>query len=109
MRAIAYASLALAFVLLDAGSVIAAEYDVKGMVVRVDRGRKIFSASIEEIPNYMRAMTMPFEVRNETDLDTVVPGALIEFVLVVDRATSYAERLRVIRYQSVEPDPFSAS
>src|SRR5204863_173312 len=59
--------------------------------------------------HYMRAMTMPFEVRNEPDLDTVVPGALIEFVLVVDRATSYAERLRVIRYQSVEPDPFSAS
>src|SRR5262245_54287949 len=95
--------------LLEATGVFAAQYDVKGMVVSVDRSRRTFTASIEEIPKYMRAMTMPFEVRNAADLDGLVPGALVEFVLVVDRTTSYAERVRITRYQSVEQDPFNAS
>ena len=109
MRAVKCASLTLALILLEATAVIAAQYDVKGMVVSVDRARNTFVASIEAIPDYMRAMTMAFEVRSRSELDGIAPGALVEFVLVVDRTTSYAEKLRVIRYQSVEQDPFTAS
>jgi protein SCO1 len=109
MRALIGVSLALALVLLEATTAAAAQYDVKGMVVGVDRGRKIFTASIEEIPNFMRAMTMPFEVRNTAELDGIAPGAIVEFVLIVDRTTSYAEKLRVVRYQAVESDPSTAS
>ena len=57
----------------------------------------------------MRAMTMPFEVRQAKDLDGLAPGAMVEFTLVVDAKTSYAERITVVRFQNVEQDPFAAS
>jgi len=87
----------------------AQEYAVKGMVVSVNRSAATFTASIDEIPGFMRAMTMPFEVRQAKDLDGLAPGAMVEFTLVVDAKTSYAERIKVVRFQSVEQDPFAAS
>ena len=86
----------------------AREYAVSGMVLSVDRARNVFIASIQEIPGFMRAMTMPFDVRQQKDLDGLVPGAAVEFTLVVDERTSHAERIRIVRYQSVEQDPLAA-
>ena len=86
----------------------AQEYPVTGMVLRVDRARNTFSASIRAIPGFMPAMAMPFEVRQRTDLDGLVPGATVSFVLVVSQKTSHAERIRIVRYQSVEQDPLAA-
>ena len=80
-----------------------------GMVLTVDRSRNTFTASIQAIPGFMPAMTMPFEVRQRKDLDGLVPGATVEFVLVVDQKSSHAERIRIVRYQSVEQDPLAAS
>ena len=82
---------------------------VKGMVVSVNRSAASFTASIEEIPGFMRAMTMPFEVRQVRELDGLAPGAMVEFTLVVDAKTSYAERIRIVKFQNVEQDPFAAS
>ena len=87
----------------------AEQYAVTGMVLQVDRPRNTFVASIQAIPGYMAAMSMPFEVRQATDLDGLVPGAIVEFTLVVDQISSHAERIRVLRYQSVELDPLAAS
>ena len=89
-------------------SVVAQEYPVTGMVLRVDRSRNTFTASIQAIPGFMPAMAMPFEVHQPTDLDGLVPGVAVEFVLVVDRKSSHAERIRIVRYQSVEQDPLAA-
>ena len=89
-------------------SVTAHEYPAAGMVLTVDRARYTFSASIQAIPGVMPAMAMPFAVRQLEDLDGLVPGAVVEFVLVVDGTSSRAERIRLVRYQSVEPDPLAA-
>jgi protein SCO1/2 len=90
-------------------SVAAQEYPVTGMVLSVDRSHNAFTASIQAIPGFMPAMTMPFEVRQRKDLDGLAPGAVVEFRLVVDQKTSHGARIRVVRYQSVEPDPLAAS
>jgi protein SCO1/2 len=87
----------------------AQEYSVTGMVLKVERARLTFTASIQAIPGFMAAMAMPFEVRQAKDLDGLVPGASVAFVLVVNGNTSYAERIRVVRYQSTEQDPLAAS
>jgi len=87
----------------------AQQYPVAGMVVTVDRSSNSFTASIQAIPGYMRAMTMPFEVRETKELDGLAPGAIVEFTLRVDQHSSRAERIRVVRYQSVEQDPFTAN
>jgi protein SCO1/2 len=99
-----------ALLLLAVQSTVAAqEYAVTGMVLAVDRARNAFTASIQAVPGFMQAMTMPFEVRQRNDLDGLVPGAVVEFMLVVHQKSSHAERIRLVRYQSVEPDPLAAA
>lgn len=87
----------------------AQQYPAKGMVLSVNRAASSFTASIEEIPGFMKAMTMPFEVRLAKDLDGLAPGAMVEFTLVVDAKTSYAQGIKIVRFQNVEQDPFAAS
>jgi protein SCO1/2 len=87
----------------------AQEHLVSGMVLKVDRAHNRFTASIHAIPGYMPAMTMPFEVRQSKDLDGLVPGASVEFRLVVSQNSSHADRIRILRYQSVEQDPLTAN
>ena len=89
-------------------AVAAAEYPVIGMVLKIDRSRNSFVASIQAIPGFMPAMAMPFEVRHSNDLEGLVPGAAVEFTLIVNGNSSYAERIRIVRYQSVEQDPLAA-
>lgn len=85
------------------------DYAVTGMVVSVDRPAKAFTASINEIPGFMAAMTMQFDVRDPKELDGIAPGAIIEFTLVTSPTGSRAERVHVVRFDNAQPDPFSAS
>src|SRR5689334_10079836 len=87
----------------------AQQYPVKGMVVSVNLAASKFTESTEEIPGFMRAMTMPFEVRQVKELDGLAPGAMVEFTLVVEAKTSYAQGITIVRFQNVEQDPFAAS
>ena len=84
------------------------EYVVKGMVVSVNPTARSFVVSHERIAGLMDAMTMPFDVRQASDLRDLVPGAVVEFTLVVGDSTSYATRIAVRRYQTVEQDPSTA-
>lgn len=90
-------------------SALAQQYPVTGMVLKVDRPRNTFTVSHQAIPGLMPAMTMSFDVRQAGDLDGLVPGAVVEFTLVVDKKSAYAEGIRVVPYHSVEPDPLAAS
>ena len=83
-------------------------YPVTGMVVKMDPYHKTFVASCQEIPGYMPAMAMPFEVHEAKELDNVTPGTTVEFTLVVEKDSSYAEQIKIRRYESVEQDPFAA-
>jgi protein SCO1/2 len=87
----------------------APHYAVRGMVVAVNRPAKTFTASIEAIPGYMPAMTMPFAVRQTGELDALAPGAIVEFTLIVESNASHAEQIRVVPFENVQQDPFSAS
>jgi protein SCO1/2 len=78
------------------------------MVLESDPARLRFVASIETIPGFMTAMTMPFTVRKAADLSGLVPGAVVDFTLVVSPTASYAEGIRIRRFQSVEQDPLAA-
>jgi protein SCO1/2 len=86
----------------------AERYAVSGMVLKVDPARRTFVASIEKIPGFMEAMTMAFDVKDVEELAGLVPGAIVDFTLVVDKSSSYAEGIRIRRYQSVEQDPLTA-
>ena len=95
--------------ILVAHSIQAAErYLVQGMVLQVDRSQKSFLVSHDSIPGFMQAMTMPFDVRDVKELNGLAPGSMVEFTLIVDRNSAYAERLRLRPYVTAEQDPLTA-
>jgi protein SCO1/2 len=98
-----------AWLLLSTGSAWAAQqFSVTGMVLNVDQTHKIFVVSCQSIPGYMDAMVMPFEVRQVKDLDGLTPGMTVDFSLVIDKESNYAERIQIRHYESVEQDPLTA-
>ena len=96
--------------LLPAASALAADrqYPVRGMVLQVDAASRTMVVSHEAIAGLMGAMTMPFAVRDAEELRAVVPGAVVEFTLVVGASAAEAIGVRVRRYESVEQDPLTA-
>lgn len=103
-----FASITL-LLLLSAGSTFAAQrFPVTGLVLKVDRSRRILAVSCESIPGYMDAMIMPFEVRDAKDLDGLAAGMTVDFTLVIEKESNYAEHVQIKRYESVEQDPLTA-
>lgn len=102
-------AVALVALLCQGSRLAAEEYAVTGMIVSVSPAARTFTASIQAIPNYMAAMTMPFEVRDRAALGGLAPGIVVTFTLKVERDAAYAEGIRIVHYQNTEQDPFSAS
>ncbi len=104
------AGVAVLAVLCSGGAVGAAdrEYAVRGMVVSVDASARSFTVSHDRIDGFMEAMTMPFDVRDPGELRGLVPGAIVEFALIVGSESAYATRIAVRRYETVERDPSTA-
>jgi protein SCO1 len=102
------ATLVLLLLTLAHGARAAERYAVTGMVLETDPARRTFIASIETIPGFMAAMSMPFEVRDAKELAGLVPGTTIEFTLVVEKTSSHAEGIRIRHYRGVEQDPLAA-
>src|SRR6202453_3245763 len=99
----------VAWLLLSTSSAWAAQqFSVTGMVLKVDQPHKIFVVSCQSIPGYMDAMVMPFEVRQVKDLDGLAPGMTVDFSLVIDKESNYAEHIQIRKYESVEQDPLTA-
>ncbi len=86
----------------------AQQYSATGVVLKVDQSHKSFIVSCQDIPGFMNAMTMPFDVRESKELEGLTVGATVDFTLVVERESSYAEHIHVRRYESVEQDPLTA-
>ena len=85
-----------------------ARYAVRGMVLRVNAADRVFHVSHDRIEGLMDAMTMPFEVRDAAELRALVPGAIVEFTLVITPTTGYATDIQVRRYETAEQDPLTA-
>jgi protein SCO1 len=60
-------------------------YEIRGVVVAVDVGRRILEINHEEIPGFMAAMTMPYEVADASLLQGLAPGDRVTGTLRVDR------------------------
>lgn len=99
----------MVLMLLTAAPGLAAEtHALSGLVLNVDAAHKSMTVSCAAVPGYMDAMTMPFDVREAKMLDGIEPGATIDFTLAVNRDSSYAENIRVRRYENLEQEPLEA-
>ena len=83
-------------------------HDMTGMVLKIDAAKRSVVISHDAVRGLMPAMTMPFEVRDAKELSGLAPGAIVSFTLVLAKETSHIERVKVVRYQSVEQDPLTA-
>jgi protein SCO1/2 len=108
MKRISCMLTAACFLILSASLWAADQYPVTGMVLKVDAEHKSFVASCDAIPGYMDAMIMPFAVRNPKEFAGIAPGANVQFTLVLEKDSSFAENIQVRHYQSVEQDPLTA-
>jgi protein SCO1/2 len=77
------------------------QYQVRGMVRGLPPGHKAIEIEHEEIPGFMPAMTMPFEVRDEREIAEVVIGDAISFQLNITQQDSWIDQIRKINPDQV--------
>jgi len=80
-------------------------YFVKGVVEEIKPGRKVVVVKHEEIPGYMEAMTMPFDVKDPRDLALVKPGDKILFRMLVTKEEGWIDRVTVLESYSMGKPP----
>jgi Cu/Ag efflux protein CusF len=68
-------------------------YPLTGRVVSVDKPNKSINIDGEEIPGFMSAMQMPYQVKDATLLDKVAPGTRIKAVIVMANEGAYLENI----------------
>ena len=101
-------ALLLVSILLCAANVSAKKYSASGLILKVDPAHRSVEVSCQAIPGYMEAMSMPLPVRHAEALKNLKPGMLIDFTLDVREGTSYAEEIRVRKYENTAQEPMAA-
>jgi len=85
-------------------------YQVKGVVKEVFVEKKKVKIAHEEIPNYMEAMTMLFDVRDAGELKDLQAGDLISFRMLVTDNDGWIDQLKKLETARTplpsEPPPF---
>lgn len=71
-------------------------YPLKGKVVSVDKTDRTATIAHEDIVGYMPAMTMPFKIKNDADLEMLKPGDQVTGTLVVDDLSSWVEIISIV-------------
>lgn len=97
----------LALIMFLASPALSGEerHPMRGVVLKVDASSKTMIVSTEKVPGYMDAMAMPFAVRLSAALNGIKPGVTIEFVYVVNGASSFADNIVIKAYQNLEQEP----
>jgi Uncharacterized conserved protein len=81
----------------------AKRYHLKGKVVSVDTRAKMVNVDSEDIPGFMPAMTMPYEVKPESDLQKLSPGDEITADVVVQDDKGWLEKIVVTKHAGATP------
>jgi protein SCO1 len=74
----------------------AKHYHLKGKVVSIDKQAKMLNVDNEAIPDFMDAMTMPYKVKPDSELDKLSAGDAITADVVVQDDKAWLENIAVI-------------
>lgn len=72
------------------------EFAVRGVVRRVEPERRSVVVKHDEIPGFMPAMTMPFDVKEPKELQGLKPGDQIAFRMLVTTNDGWIDRIQVV-------------
>jgi protein SCO1/2 len=78
-------------------------FQVKGVVVSLKPSEKSVVIKHEEIPGYMPAMTMPFDVRDTNELAGLSPGDTVAFRMLVTDTEGWIDRIRRLGSTNLPP------
>jgi protein SCO1/2 len=68
-------------------------FEVRGVVMKLEKDRKTIVVKHEAVPNYMPAMTMPFRVKEPAQISGLRPGDAVTFRLFVTKDTSWIDQI----------------
>ncbi len=71
-------------------------YDLKGKVVAVNKSERTATIAHEDVKGYMPAMTMPFKIKSDADLEMLKAGDQVTGTLVVDDVESWVEITAIV-------------
>ena len=72
-------------------------YALTGRVVTIDKASHSVTVDGDEIPGFMAAMTMPYQVKDASALDKLSPGDEIKAEIVVGNDEAYLENIVVVK------------
>jgi protein SCO1/2 len=79
----------------------AKRYNLNGRVVSIDKSNHSINVDGDEIPGFMAAMTMPYQVKDTGVLDKLSPGDQIKAEIVMGNDGAYLENI----VQAPSPKP----
>ncbi len=82
-------------------------YPMTGEIIAIDRATHQLIVRNEDIPNFMKAMTMPFTVKDPAVLDHAQIGQRIKATLVVTDTESWLEEVQVTAQAPADAIPHS--
>jgi len=82
-------------------------YPFTGEIIAIDRSAHQLIVRHEDIPNFMKAMTMPFAVKDPAVLDHAQIGQRIKATLVVTDTESWLEEVQVTAQPPADATPHS--
>jgi len=77
----------------DAKDTTAKRYNLTGRIVSIDKSTRSINVDGDEIPGFMAAMTMPYQVRDAATLDKLSPGDQIKAEIVMANDGAYLENI----------------
>ena len=80
-----------------------AVYHVTGKITELHPGENSVEIQHDEIPGYMKAMTMPFDVKDTNVLAGLNPGDTVSFKLLVQPTDAWIENILVIKRATISP------
>ncbi len=78
----------------------AKRYALTGRVVSIDKSAQSITVDGEEIPGFMAAMTMPYQVKDMTVLEKLSPGDQIKAEIVIGNDEAYLENIVIVKKAS---------
>lgn len=82
----------------------AKRYELTGRVVSIDKPTHSINVDGDEIPGFMAAMTMPYQVKDSSILDKLAPGDQIKAEIVMGNDGAYLENIALVQ-KAPSPNP----
>ena len=77
----------------EAKDTTAKRYNLSGRVVSIDKSARSINVDGDEIPGFMAAMTMPYQVKDPSLLDKLSAGDQIKAEIVMGNDGAYLENI----------------